>query len=138
MTVLEGSNELYKWFSENDSFCLEKDFIKIISITETPERDRATMLCALENFEKSELVSSSQIDDKRYWVIEKPFHSYAQSVSISPELALTLAGIINNFCEIVDNETDYCDTANIEEKDIKNLIYIANIMLAEKNTEKHD
>ena len=29
MTILEASAHLYKWFNENDSFSIEKDFMKI-------------------------------------------------------------------------------------------------------------
>jgi len=48
MTVLDATAELYSWFSENDCFSLENDFIKVIPITENPNRDRAAFLCALK------------------------------------------------------------------------------------------
>jgi hypothetical protein len=132
MTVLEASNELYSWFSENDTFCLDKDFIKVIAITETPEEDKAAFLCALKDFEKSKLILSSEINSTEYWILNKKFYSYAQNVQINPELALALAGIINKFCEVIGDSTDLCDPANVEEKDIKNLIYITNVLVSEK------
>lgn len=133
MTVLEASSELYSWFSEHDTFCLDSDFIKVIAITESPEEDKAAFLCALRDFEKSKLILSSKINGTKYWILNKKFYSYTQNVQINPELALTLARIINKFCEVMGDTTDLCDPANVEEKDIKHLIYIANVLVAEKN-----
>ena len=53
MTVIDATNNLFEWFSENDSFELDKDFIKIISVTDTPEEDKTAFLCALDNFEQN-------------------------------------------------------------------------------------
>ena len=132
MNVLQASGELYNWFSENDSFCMDEDFMKIIPITEHPKRDRAAVFSALSDLEESKLIASSEVDGKQYWIIRKNFLSYNQSVEITPELSLSLAKIINKFCELTGEETEYCDPVNIEEKDLKNLIYIANILLTDK------
>jgi len=52
MDVVKSTLKLYEWFSSNDSFCIEDDFLDIVTITENPERDRASVLCALNNLEK--------------------------------------------------------------------------------------
>jgi|10_taG_2_1085330.scaffolds.fasta_scaffold00617_12 hypothetical protein len=132
MTVVEASAHLYQWFSENDSFSMKGDFIKVINITETPNRDRAAFECALKKYEESGMVSVGSVDDEQFWILRKAFVAYDQSVTISPHLALTIAEIINKFCELVQNEVDYCDPTEIKESDINNLIYIANILLADK------
>ena len=132
MTVLEATGHLYNWFQESTSFSLEKDFIKVIPITEHPERDRAAFLCALKEFEEGKVVSRSKVDDIEYWILEKPFDQYTQTVTVSPDLCLTLSAIVNNFCESVGNDSDLCDPTNVKEDDFKNLLYIANLLITEK------
>ena len=134
MTILEASGHLYNWFRENDSFSIEKDFIKVITITEEPDRDKVAFTCALKKMEEMGMIKEgfSPDDHKQYWVLNKSFLTYEQSVTVSPDLAITISDIINKFCENMGNSMDVCDPANIEEKDIKNLIYICNILVSEK------
>ena len=134
MTILEASGHLYNWFRDNDSFCLEEDFMKIITITEEPDRDRATFLCALKKLEGMNMISNefSPLNHKQYWVLQKAFLTYEQSVSVSPDLAITISDIINKYCETTGNTVDVCDPTEIKEQDLKNLIYVANILVSEK------
>jgi hypothetical protein len=129
MTVLEASGKIYKWFSENDSFSLDEDFKKLVMITDHPKRDRAAVLSALKDLKSAELISSSEIDGIEYWILKKSFLAFPQNVSVSPETALHAAELINNFCSMVDNDTDTCDPANLTDDDVKNLIYIAGLFL---------
>ena len=134
MTILEASGHLYQWFRENDSFSLEKDFMKIITITEEPDRDKVAFKCALKKLEDMGMIKDefSPDDHLQYWVLNKSFLTYEQSVSISPDLSITISDIINQFCETMGNTMDVCDPTELQEKDIKNLIYICNILVAEK------
>ena len=138
MTILEASGHLYNWFRDNDSFCLEEDFIKIITITEEPDRDRATLLCALKKLEGMNMISNefSPLNHKQYWVLQKSFLTYEQSVSVSPDLAITISDIINKYCETTGNTVDVCDPTEIKEQDLKNLIYVANILVSEKGQDE--
>jgi hypothetical protein len=134
MTIIEASGHLYTWFSENDSFSIEKDFMKVIPITESPKRDRIAFKCALEGFEENDILKSGIDEDGvKHWILKKSFASFSQSVSLAPELALTISDVINKFREMLNMEDDYCDPTNIEEKDIANLIYITNILVSKKN-----
>ncbi|MAF24543.1 hypothetical protein CL634_03065 [bacterium] len=135
MTVLEATNELYLWYAENDSFSLETDFIKVIPITEHPKRDRAAFLSALEEFEKWELVCSSKIEETKYWTLKKPYTAVTQSVSLAPNTALAVADVLNNFCDIIEDDTNKCNAANVNENDIKNLVYIVNLSYGEKKVD---
>ena len=130
MTVFEASGHLYEWFSQNDCFCMESDFIKVITITETPNEDKVAFLCALKSFEDSEMVSSEFDPDshKKYWVLKKSFLMYNQQVDLLPDTALAISRVINHFCEEMNNEVDRCDATNITEKDIKNLLYISELI----------
>jgi hypothetical protein len=134
MTILEASGHLYNWFRENDSFSLEQDFMKIITITEEPDRDKVAFKCALKNLEEMDMIKEdfSPDDHGQYWVLKKSFLTYEQSVAVSPDLAITISDIINKFCETTGNTVDICDPASINEKDLQNLIYIANVLVGEK------
>ena len=138
MTVLEATNELYMWFAKNDSFCIDQDFIKIIPITEHPKRDRAAFLSALQEFEKWELVSSSKIEEDKYWVLKKPYSSAPQTIDISADTALGVADTLNKFCDLIKDDTNRCDSTKVDEGDIKNLIYIASLSFSKKDVDFED
>ncbi len=138
MTSLEASIELYKWFSENDSFCLEEDFKKVITITENLERDKASLLSALEDFVKNEMISRVEIKDTKYWILRKSFASFNQSVSISPDLAMGMSLILNKFHENMEAEIQQCDPSSLGEKDIKNLFGITNFLIQKINVDKEE
>ena len=38
-------------------------------------------------------------DHRQYWVLNKSLGSYEQSVTVSPDLAVTISSIINSFCD---------------------------------------
>ena len=138
MTVAEASGHLYNWFAENDSFSLEKDFMKVITITEEPNRDKAAFKCALKKLDELGMIKSefSPDDHLEYWILDKSFLTYGQTVNISPDLAITISDIINKFCETTGNTVDICDPTNMEEKDIKNLIYVANILVTKQESKE--
>ena len=125
MNVLEASNKLFEWFSENDSVNVERDFLKILPEEKKSTENVACLSAALQDFEKSELVKCNN----DYWILKKPFSSFEQSVKISPQLALSIAHLVNGFCEVVGNDLDYCDASDITEKDINNVIVISTHLL---------
>ena len=102
MNVLEASNKLFEWFSENDSVNVERDFLKILPEEKKSTENVACLSAALQDFEKSELVKCNN----DYWILKKPFSSFEQSVKISPQLALSIAHLVNGFCEVVGNDLD--------------------------------
>ena len=130
MTTLEASGHLYEWFSNNDSFCMEDNFMKIITITETPNEDKVAFLCALKSFEESGMIDSEFDPDKhrKYWILKKSFLSYPQSVDVSPDTALKMSELINVFCDKMNMDTDRCNPISIEERDIKNVMFICEIL----------
>ena len=48
-----------------------------------------------------------------------------QDVTIDYSTALKISNILNEFCEKIDDQTDLCDVADIKEKDLVNLTFIA-------------
>ena len=59
MTVLEGSNKLFEWFSANQKFNFDEDMENLIPNAE--KADKAAVKCALEEFEKLEIVKGTEI-----------------------------------------------------------------------------
>ena len=99
MTILEATGHLYNWYTEHDTFCIDKDFLSLITITEHPNQDKATVLCGLKKMKEMGLVSDEWSPDnhRQYWVLNKSLASFEQSVTVSPDLALTISNIINSF-----------------------------------------
>ena len=124
MTKFESTNLLFRWFESNDSFCLSEDFNKVVLICENQDRDTAAVLLALDNLEKMEFISKQEVNEKVFWVLNKPFSQFPSTVEISPTLSKAIAENINQFCEIINDDTDLCDPTNITEKDIQNLVYM--------------
>ena len=128
MNVLEASNKLFEWFSENDSVNIKRDFSKILPDEEQSEENVACLTAALQDFATNEHIKYNN----NYWILKKPFSSFEQSVALNPATALSIAHLINGFCEVVGDNLDYCDASNITEKDINNVIIISTHLLNDK------
>jgi len=128
MNVLEASNKLFEWFSENDSVNIKRDFSEILPDEEESEENVACLTAALQDFATNELIKYNN----NYWILKKPFSSFEQSVALNPATALSIAHLINGFCEVIGDNLDYCDASNITEKDINNVIIISTHLLNDK------
>ena len=129
MTILDASNQLFDWFSDNDSFCIKDDWIKLILLSEHKERDEAAVILALDSLEKSELIKSIIVNDetkRKIWILNRPFDQWDQSVSLTGPTARVVSTTVNNFCDLIQDQTDRCDSTNISEKDIRNLAIVCN------------
>ena len=122
MTVLEGSNKLFEWFSVNQKFNFDEDMENLIPNAE--KSDKAAIKCALEEFEKLEIVRGTEIKNDYYWVLNKNFESFGQYVKLTPKTALLISQLIYSFCEILNVKDDECDPKDIKEHDINNLLLI--------------
>jgi len=126
MTILEASEKLFDWFSENDYFVMSENFTHVNPISDSIKKDEAVFFLALKDLEINELISSADLEDETCWILKKPFNSFEQTVSISPPIAMALSQIINSACENLGDDTDYCSPANVQEKDVRNLILLYN------------
>lgn len=130
MDIVSSSNKLWIWFSTNDSFQLKDnekekdDFDKLILLSENPNGERASIICALSEFEKANLVQSLKYRTSTIWTLRRPFSSIEQTISISSNTIKAIADVINHFCQTINNNTDLCNATQITEKDIKSLLYI--------------
>ncbi len=124
MTILDASLKLYDWFQENESVILERDFKKIILISENEEEDYACFQAALKDLETQGMIVKENYKDTEYWILKQPFSSFEQNVTINPHLAKTIAQEINTFCDKIQDDTDRCNVGNITEKDIGNIVFM--------------
>jgi len=126
MTISEATIKLYEWFLKNDSFT-ESDFINVISISETPDSDRAAVLAALKELETSTILKkisycSKGSKETDYWILSKKLALLNQSVEISAKTAYYVSEIINRYCQTFKIENETSDPSNVTDKDIQNLI----------------
>jgi hypothetical protein len=125
MTILDAYQNLNEFFNENQVLNLRRDFRKVVLVTDRENDDKASVLCALTEMEKSGIVKSTTIENEVYWVLFKPLEAFSQDVEVNYLLAAGIASVINKVCEALKNDSDKCDPKNITEKDLKNLIFIA-------------
>ncbi len=137
MTVLDASNLLFQFFLKNNSFCLEEDFIKLVTVSDVTERHKAAIVAALDSFEKNGIIKSTRIDDKYYYTLTKSLSALEQNVIISGETAVFIAERINAFCELLGGSNEVCNPSDIKEEDIKYLI-IALDTLMNKSEETNE
>ncbi|MAF24568.1 hypothetical protein CL634_03195 [bacterium] len=124
MNVSEASIKLFTWYSEHDSFEMEKNFLEVMLVSDGEAQDKAAINCALKDLEEGNLIQSSKIDEREIWTLQKPFSSFSQTVEISADLALALSEAINEFCEAIEDKTDLCVPTSIIPKDIQNLVFL--------------
>ena len=136
MTVFEAYSKLWDYFQENDSFIMEEDFRKVELITEFPARDRAAVQSALDSWAKDGFLTR-QVQEawckelktnetKVIYVLKKPIATNDQSVSVNSNMAGYITKEINNFCELIEDKTDWSDPTDISQKDILNILHILN------------
>jgi len=122
MTVSEGTAKLFEWFSVEQKFNFDEDMEKILS--KAKKSEKAAIKCALEEFEKLEIVKSTEINNEQYWILNKNFETFGQDVKISPKTSLLISQLVNNFCETLGVKDEESDPTEIKEQDINNLLLI--------------
>jgi hypothetical protein len=137
MTVLDAQNLLYEWFATSDSFEINRDMRKVVPIMENEEETGAAFRLALQELTANSLISPQDYGDKKYYVLIKSYESYVQTIELSVFTTKWLAGEINEFCAMIEDNTDLCTTSSINDKDIRNLVHIIQFY-KQKTTEKED
>ena len=143
MTIMEAGHKLMGWFKEND-YLEEKDFPRVLDISDTPERDRACLRLALSRLEEYKYIKTTTMkredpppekatkktertsENVDLWVMEKPLSSIEQSVELNSELIFALTESVNAFCDEIGDKTDYVNPIAIDPKDIRNLLFMYN------------
>jgi hypothetical protein len=132
VTITEASNKLLEYFSKNTFFSFEENYQDLIILSENPESTKIAFILALDDLEKSELLKSHQIGKRKVYILKKPLNSYDQNVTISGFTSSLIAKVINDFCDQIKDQKDYCDAKFISEKDIRNLVFLASLKTPKK------
>lgn len=123
MTIVETQELLFNYFLENDKFILDKNLKDIFPIYDKEEDElKACILLALAAYEESGIVKKIKIKNVEYYILSKPLDSFtAQSVEISPQTALNIMKLINEFCDQSKDSENRCNVFKITDRDISNL-----------------
>ena len=132
MNIVNATSLLIDYYKDKDTFCLDKDFQSLVGVVESPERNKAAVICALENMEANQVISSSEVDGVKYWVLERAFSTLKQNLELEPMTALLISKLINSLGEVMGNEQLLSDPTNIKSKDIDNLCTITRMLIDEK------
>jgi hypothetical protein len=125
MTIIEAYQQLLEFFNENDSFSIDENRKAIIPISVNQEKDDAVIICALKEMEKAGILRTTSVNNKDFWILFRSIESFPQTLEIGGLLCAGIASVINNACDVLENNSEKCDPKNITEKDLKNLIYLA-------------
>ena len=127
MNSLDASNKLFEWFADKDTLSIDRDFSRILPESTDNEEDRAVLLCALKDLQKIDFIQESN----EYWVLKKPFSSFTQTVELPAQLCLSISQLVNGFCDILGNDSDNCESSNLQTKDIMNVVTICGYLMQE-------
>lgn len=140
MTIFDASVRLYSWFNEHDSFCLDTDESKLMSDVDRKKYKKkeevSAISCALERLKTMNVIDSTEVDNKKIWVLEKGFDTLSQTVELTPETCLSISTLVNGFCDVIDNSSDKVDPHNVTEKDVKNLLFVAAYLMDERGKDQ--
>lgn len=124
MTILDATNLIYEWFRKNDSFEMNRDLRKVLTIVEDNEEACVAFKIALSDLEKNNLICSRAYGEKTYYILSKSYESYTQNVEINSYTSRWVSEHINDFCSLIEDKTDLCNSTNVSDKDIRNLLHI--------------
>ena len=125
MTVNDAIEKLFTWFSDHDTFQMERDFKEVVVITDNIDEEKCTILCALKNMESNDIISSHTTNKTDYYILCRKLQAFSQDVSIDGETAWELANVLNGVCEGINDFTDQCNPMTLRSLDIKNIVFIA-------------
>jgi len=140
MTVLEASMNLYQWFLEHDTFSdTGKDFISLMEISDTPDEDKAAYYCALRQLEEQQMISFyKDASNQKMWILQRDLQQCDQELKINYLTAMQMAHVINSFCDVMKNEQNKCNPAQITEEDLRSLVFINQTLAGDENKENND
>lgn len=124
MTIIEGSEKMLGWFTNNNYFTM-KDLPEIFpDIVDIPESDKACILCALAELEKSNIIKSIDIGKIKYYILVKSLNLFEQNVQISYTTSSALCEIARQAAEKFKSKDLLIDPLNITEKDILTVLTV--------------
>ena len=125
MTVNDAVEKLFSWFSDHDTFQMERDFKELVVITDNMDEEKCAISCALKDMESNNIISSNTTNKTDYYILCRKLQAFSQDVSIDGETAWAMANILNGVCEGINDYTDQCNPMILRPLDIKNIVFVA-------------
>ena len=89
MTVCEATEELLKYYKENDVFVLGRDLSTVLLISEDENAELAAVQAALKDLEDHKVISSQKVGGTEYFVLNKSLQSMSQDLELEqPEVGV--------------------------------------------------
>ena len=137
MTVNDAMEKLFSWFSDHDTFQMERDFKDLVVITDNMDEEKCAVSCALKDMESNNIISSHTTNKTDYYILCRKLQAFSQDVSIDGETAWAMANVLNGVCEAISDYQDQCNPLILRPLDIKNLTFIAGEQLRKAAEEEN-
>jgi hypothetical protein len=125
VTVNDAIESLFNWFSDHDTFQMERDFKELVVITDNMDEEKCAISCALKDMESNNIISSHTTNKTDYYILCRKLQAFSQDVSIDGDTAWAIAGVINGVCDALNDHVDECNPVSLKPLDIKNITFIA-------------
>ena len=125
MIVNEAIEKLFGWFSDHDTFQMERDFKDLVVITDNMDEEKCAISCALKDMESNGIISSHTTNKTDYYILCRKLQAFSQDISIDGDTAWELANVLNAVCEGLSDFTDQCNPMALRPLDVKNIVFIA-------------
>jgi hypothetical protein len=124
-TIFEIKYELLRFFKDNNGFNIKKHYNQI-DTGDVKDKDlkKALLYGALTNLCEQKVVKRVDTADDRWYILETPLEMNPQTIEVSHDISMMLAGTINAYCQGQNNNEDLCDPMNISGEDIYKLLVI--------------
>ena len=123
ITVQEAKIGLFDYFTKETSLKLSDYNSHFLLVDDVDLNKEIVKLAPLELVDLK-ILSKIELDSETYFILNKSLEDYEQNISISCVTAKTIAQIINEFRESVNQEGYACDPMSVNDGDIQNLIKI--------------
>ena len=125
MTINDAVEKLFGWFTDRDTFQMERDFKEVVVITDNIDEEKCTILCALKAMESNNIISSHTTNKTDYYILCRKLQAFSQDVAVDGETAWAMANVLNGVCESINDYVDQCNPMILKPLDIKNVVFIA-------------
>lgn len=124
-TLVHVRHALFQFFLQEDTLDPATQSGLVQFECEDIDLKRAIVIEGLKELEKAEVCKEAKKSPtESVWVLCRPLGMYEQSVSVGYETALSLAKVINDYCEKIGNKREICDGSALKERDLQKLILI--------------
>ena len=75
--------------------------------------------------------------NQKMWILQRDLQQCDQELKINYLTAMQMAHVINSFCDVMKNEQNKCNPAQITEEDLRSLVFINQTLAGDENKENN-